>query len=710
MPVASCLATSERLSFSQAAPQGFGDRHNSWTWSMLWSKDKLYVGTNRAWHCAERAAVHARFPLFAKYPLEDPDAECASDYRDLPFQAEIWCWTPETDHWERVYQSPQDVPIPNRPGKYVAREVGYRDMAIFVEPDGTEVMYVSGVNLKFIYHRMPPPRLLRSTDGLTFEAIPQAPGTFLGELDTCAFRTIAAYKERLFVITGTVQGHGVLLESSNPAAGNDHYRQVSPTDMGVFEMIPFNGYLYLGLRDVERGYAVLKTDATGAPPYTFTPVVTDGAFLPQPSRGVISMHVYKGRLYVGTDRPAAEVIRINPDDTWDLVVGTPRETPDGWKYPLSGLDAGFNNWLNGHIWRMQEYDGRLYLGTMNMSTHLREIPGVGPILQPNYGFGLYETADEWHYAPITLTGFDDKFNWGARSFAKTPYGLFLGTTNNWYGLQIWRGSSKGSTSSSSAPDKTVSIATSGQARPQELRSPAQNLKGAVSNCPPPERLEVEYHRNKVVLSWECPIGARLFRVWRSRITDERHVVETHSFIKRLLRIVRAILPGLRDVYLPPLPAELWIPGAYAQIGTTEQFYFEDTTPAAGERYLYYVHAEGQSGDLSEPSNIVAVPFLMPPVTFESLLKTLDSSLNRRKSGSAEKVSAIHLNLEEAHTRLKSGDVAGAGELLQDLSRQLAADIRDILDPLMLEDLQVLLLKLRRRVALYQAGIIASEVL
>src|SRR5262245_26764578 len=121
-----------RLQFQQVAPQGFGDRDNSWAWSMLWWRGKLYVGTNRAWHCAEIAGMHSAFPLFVKYPPRNADADCTADPCDLPLQAEIWRWTPETDRWERVYRSPKEIPIPGRPGKYVARDVGFRDMAVFV--------------------------------------------------------------------------------------------------------------------------------------------------------------------------------------------------------------------------------------------------------------------------------------------------------------------------------------------------------------------------------------------------------------------------------------------------------------------------------------------------------------------------------------------------------------------------------------------------
>ncbi|HLF87552.1 MAG TPA: hypothetical protein VI451_01270, partial [Anaerolineales bacterium] len=422
MPKDQTISTySRKLKFVQAAAQGFGDRHNTWAWTMCWWKGKLYVGTNRAWHCAERAGIHSAFPIIAKYPPADPDTECTPDPKDLPLQAEIWCWTPETDAWERLYQSPQDLRIPGHPGWFTAREVGFRDMVVFVEPDGTEAMYVSGVNTKFIFRPVPAPRLLRSTNGHHFEPIPQEPGTFMGDLGTCTLRTISIYENRLYVITGSIRGDGIVLESSNPAAGNDHFRKISPEGVSVFEMCTFNGFLYLGIRDA-RGYSIIKTDATGSPPYAFKTVVPKGAYLPKPSMSVISMYEYQGRLYVGTDRPG-EVIRINPDDTWELVVGTPRKTPDGWKFPISGLDVGFGNWLNGHIWRMCEHDGRLYIGTWNMATEFRMAEEEKAALEPSYGFDLYETSDGWHYAPITTNGFYDRFNYGLRSFSSTPHGL-----------------------------------------------------------------------------------------------------------------------------------------------------------------------------------------------------------------------------------------------------------------------------------------------
>jgi hypothetical protein len=635
---------------------------------MLWWNGFLYVGTNRAWHCAERAGLHTAFPWFVKYPPKGPEGDyCTPDLCDLPLQAEIWRWTPGTDQWEMMYRSPQNVPIPSHPGKYVAREVGFRDMTVFTERDGTPAMYVSSVSSRFIHRKVPPPSLLRSVDGITFEPVPQDPGTFMGSLDKCSFRTLAAYDGRLFVIVGSIQGEGILLESNDPARGNDAFRQASPPGMRLFEALPYNGYLYLGVRDPKRGYGVVKTKASGSPPYTFIPVVSEGAFLPQPSPSVISMQVYKGRLYVGTDRPG-EVIRINPDDSWDLVVGTPRETPDGWKYPLSGLDAGFSNWLNGHIWRMKEHRGRFYIGTWDMSTFFRDVAGAEAVLEPNYGFDLFETDDGCLFAPITVTGFGDRYNWGLRSFADTPHGLFAGTANNWYGLQIWRGVAE----------------------------------DAGATCPPPARLAIEPVAGKAVLAWEPAQGATQYQVWRAEVTDERRSVEANPLLAVMLRAVRSILRRT-DVYLPRLPEQLWVPRAYQKIGTTSQTLYVDETAGQGSRYLYRVQAASESGSLSAPSNIVAFPLLSIPVTFAMLEAMLDSLVHKNKvEGGLSQ--AIAEDVQKARVSLQEKNPSGADAHLQALSRKLA-ECPPGLDGFASDDLQVLLAKLIRRITLSRAGFI-----
>lgn len=434
--------------FIEAAPQGFGDRHNSWAWSMQWWNGHLYVGTNRAFRCVEMASLNRLSATLFPYPPDDPDLSCTPEPSDLPLQAEIWRWTPSTDTWERVFQSPAEVPFPG--GKMIARDIGFRGMIVFQELDGTEALYVTTVSPQFAFSELQnlPARILRSTDGVHFEPIPQDPGTAFGNFPLSSLRNPVAFQGKLYVIAGAIQGSGYLLESDDPAAGNDSFRVVNSDGLLVSAAMPYNGRLYVGTRSLTDGYGVYWTDAQGDPPYTFHPVVENGGYL-IPLRNVeaLSMQEFRGDLYVGANgivagpigwMAPAELIRVHPDDTWELVVGYPRQTPDGWKIPISGLDAGFGWFLNGHMWRMEVFEDHLYVGTFDSSTTFKDDSEVAPLVEPYMGFDLYRTADGAQFEMVTEDGFGDPYSFGVRTMAATPYGLFLGTANPYYGLRIWR--------------------------------------------------------------------------------------------------------------------------------------------------------------------------------------------------------------------------------------------------------------------------------
>ena len=136
--------------------------------------------------------------------------------------------------------------------------------------------------------------------------------------------------------------------------------------------------LLFSATDGTSGFELWRSDCEGNAPYRWIKVIEKGAYRGPENQSVATMAVFNGALYMGTgiqnggyDRtnnigPAgAEVIRVNADDTWDLIVGESRMTPVGRKEALSALQPGFGNMFNGYIWSMAEHDGWLYVGTMD---------------------------------------------------------------------------------------------------------------------------------------------------------------------------------------------------------------------------------------------------------------------------------------------------------------------------------------------------------
>ena len=666
---------------------GFGDRHNSWAWSMQWWRGKLYVGTNRSWECYT-TLMHQTVPvygMFVKYPPKDKDLECTPTPEDLPMQAEIWRYDPGINHWELLYQAPNDVEIPGHPGKFTARDIGYRTMTIFEEPDGSESLYVFGVTSNTVWKKMPPPRILRSTDGYTFEPVPQDPGTVLGDLnkdvERASFRSATVYNGKLYVLISGIHGAGNVLEAEYPAGGNDNFRHITPAESGfwetsgyeqVYTMATFNDFLYLGMEN-PSGFSIVKTDATGELPYTLTPVITNGGFLNKkptkiphlkpnrpPSLTPGTMHIFKNRLYLGTDKPG-EVFRIHPDDTWDLVVGKPRLTPDGWKYPLSGMEGGFNYKRNHHIWRMQSHGDYLYIGTADATTEAyKNNPVLSRLFQSKMGFDLFVTQNGWSFYQITTTGFNNIFNLGLRTWASTPYGLFFGTANSWYGNEIWLG---------------------------YMNSSGPSLKT-------PKGLDVQSEGIPVVLSWEVPTEATLFHIFRS---TSRSLSEISQSLNEELK---------------SLSFEQYADSSPTEIATVEEPFFVDITAVADTNYTYHVVAEDAVGNISEPSNFVCIPSLAPVVTFSRISNTITSLDRKGKFISQEAKKEFLRILDKAQTDLAYYELERAICRLNSLHLKVEENTWEkgaqILEPLHTEDLEILLSKLIKRVSLIEPGILSPS--
>lgn len=597
-PEASTATQSQRF-----AANGFGDSQNSYSWSMAWFKGKLYVGTARNQLCVEGATIDFYKPGTGYKQRPAADSSCPADRYDLDLRAEIWQYTPGSGSWLRVYQSPADIPNPRAPGKYVARDIGFRGMVVHTEPDGTNALYIGGVTADEYIPEIAdahPPRILRTTDGATFAPVNGAAtaiDTPVGRQRPMGYRAMTSYQGRLFVsATAELTGAGSIVEVKDPAGPAPQFIQLTPPSMSVFEMTTFADRLYVGAADTERGYSVWRTNAT-ADSGQFQPVVTDGAGRGATIDSVVSMQVFRGKLYVGASGwygalfPSSELIRIDSHDRWDLVVGNGRRAADGTqKEPISGLPDGFGNIFNAHFWRQAVSKGMLTVGTNDWSYVFRNFPLVDAWLRPQYGFDAYSTCDGQYWWPSTTNGFGDGlYNYGLRTIVPDQAGFMIGTANHVEGTSVWK---------LSTPSACRSAEGTG--------NPYARLSAS-----PPARLTAQSSRCGASLAWDPTPAAPEYTVLRA--TYETHSGVAVSPPGRLQGGFRTEGPPTA-VSAAPGAGNVSVPGPSVAIGTTFGSTFDDSSAQPGERYLYSVMAS--TGDAGrQPSNTAPVT---RPTTIEDV--------------------------------------------------------------------------------------------
>ncbi len=636
--------------FKRIVANGFGDSHNNWMWSMEWFQGKLYVGTGREIQCLSVLTLDVQTGS-KLYPLSVLSGGCP-DGADLTrsIAGEIWRYDPETEDWARVFKSPESIPLGVVDGEpvFTARDVGFRGMTVFTEPDGTDALYVGGVTSQSVFDKLPqfaasgypPPRLLRSVDGVNFEAVPQTPGSFLGGIGNalpgskrrlCSFRALTPYKGMLFATVGDFRGVGAVIGSANPNGGDNAWFLASPVSeqFPVWNLIVFNDFLYATTGDSSMdtaGFGLYKTAATGPPPYAWTPIILNGGWQADPlfrAPNGLSFAIFKGQLYLGTNRPT-ELYRVNPDDSWDLIVGEPRLTPQGFKAPLSGMGTGFGSWFNGHFWRMTAHEGQLYLTTWDWSTGVGTLfQGLGGffelldrILGYQYGFDFFRTRDGVHWEAITRGGFLDGQNIGGRSILSTSAGLFVGTVRAKGGAQVYL---------CAPPDCTGLEPPAVLALPRRL--------GAV-----PEAAAGRH----VVLSWEASPGAVKYRVYRATVRPAMELLAGNVEIPvpgiNMTVTLDGILAGQFD-YLcaPATPAiceaiqavrnmKVGVPMPFVQVGIRRDPQFIEPAPTSLQS-IYFVRAEDAEGNLSAPSNFVGAPSKAPPGGLQTQPPTVTASVS-----------------------------------------------------------------------------------
>lgn len=441
--------------FRLTCASGFGDGHNSYAHCMAWFEGHLYVGTTRSLWVMNH--FHPPLPNLKPWPVEVP-----ADLYDLDRRAEIWRYDPRTDHWQRVYQAPW---VLGRNQRQVPRYIGFRGMTVFQgRHDRKPCLYISTWAPQMAPE---PPDILKTDDGLSFGPIPRPPW----DAGVRSFRTLQPFNG---VVHTSPTGARSNAQKAQECVGSDatvyasddldsgQWWPASPEGFGdadnltVFEMARFNGQLYAGTVNAQ-GFELWRTEDASVRPYRWKRVLTRGGWRGAYNQVAVSLCEFQGALYVGTGivnggfhrllkigPAAAEILRVFPDDSWELVMGDARVTPEGYKVPLSGYASGFDKLFNGYVWRMEVHQGWLYAGTFCWAQMLPYLPrqfwpadvlhqvqrwGEDRLAYGLGGFELWRSADGIRWHNITRNGFGNCYNWGARNLVSTPNGLMVGTAN-----------------------------------------------------------------------------------------------------------------------------------------------------------------------------------------------------------------------------------------------------------------------------------------
>jgi hypothetical protein len=505
------------VDFVMTADAGFDNPQNNYAFSIAKFKGDTYVGTGRnfLYRIFEVLQIAGILPPDYEYSIiTAPGGASWSAERAEDMCAEIWRY--RKGKWKKVYRSePMDVSAfgyPSAPPEnaYAAKEPGFRSMITFTDKWGENAIYAaSGASL------VPGRLLLKSTDGDSWEEVKTY--VFM-ESDS---RSLAVHNGKLYVAPAGISSTATIWATDDPVTTGDgtNWEKVADfTDkqpgrnVAVTSMASFNGYLYAGTQNDEGGFQVWRSNAS-IPSHPesggWTRIIDSGAG-DMGSTRALTMAVFKGNLYVGTSMfplsaespwilppKGFELIRVYPDDTWDLLIGDylAQKPPEGvptLRIPKSGWPGGFGNFLNVYCWTLHAAHGVLYLGTFDISSFLYVLlqnevagnpasaaylnamaqavdsmgyagdsglygpfrsllgsfnaenpvlipetawPGIQSILDRFAGADVWKTRDGILWEPVTLNGFGNPENYGIRTMLHFR-SFFMGTANPFGGLEM----------------------------------------------------------------------------------------------------------------------------------------------------------------------------------------------------------------------------------------------------------------------------------
>jgi hypothetical protein len=246
-------------------------------------------------------------------------------------------------------------------------------------------------------------------------------------------------------------------------------------------MAVFNDRIYVAVSN-SNGAQVWRTNGPEPEQNEWTLIVDQG-FGDPANVFTLAIGVFKDHLYVsGTkDLPLSwfiprgcDIIRINKNDEWQLIVGGNPFFPlasssEEMEKSASGLGSGFNNPFNVYAWQIQEYKGKLFVSTFDDSSNMEVILDtllanrlalyqlIGPLatnilieiyesvvgilraIRYPIGFDLYISEEGVHFKSIVQRGLSNPNNYGGRIlYVDSCEKLYIGTANPFQGCEVWR--------------------------------------------------------------------------------------------------------------------------------------------------------------------------------------------------------------------------------------------------------------------------------
>ena len=412
-PSALC-STMDTLSFENLTLEvgrGFGDTWNRYAWSMEELGGKVYVGT---WSVNLDIAG-----IISAVSSGDIDLSGTGDPLSLMYKfmkstgGEIWRNDGGTN-WEQVYDAESS-------------EVGFRKM---VECNGT--LYAGSVNsdgCKILYSS--------TGDNGSWESLTGGPMT---NPENVSIRAMIAQDGMLIVGTENNSNTGGELwvytgnNTTNNTNNGSSWYQIGAGefdgDPSVAELAFYGGSLYVGTWDFDDKFklfqiskpetngdngSIVTLNSAGCIITDVTPIF-DG-FDDLSNLGVMKLIEYDGKLYLGT---------VNYENGFTLLCTEDTSDREGWKVITTN---GLGDPSNAYSWAMEEWNGKLYLGTFNDGLY----SGIyDPVPIPLDGRGqLWCSADGENWSQVVDDGFGSRFNYGIRTMTVTSDNrLVLGTASN----------------------------------------------------------------------------------------------------------------------------------------------------------------------------------------------------------------------------------------------------------------------------------------